>query len=66
MRRGFSGTTALGMWVIWPERRKAWEYSARTASLFELEESTKRLSGSGVEMEIRIDEMWADMDHSNP
>ncbi len=50
------------VWVIWPERRKAWEYSARAASLFELEESTKTLVGTGVEMEIRLDEMWADMD----
>jgi len=53
------------VWVIWPERRKAWEYSARTASLFDLEESTRTLAGTGVELEIRLDEMWTDMDQNN-
>jgi Uma2 family endonuclease len=54
------------VWVIWPERRKAWEYSVRITSLFELEESNKTLAGVGMELEIQLDEMWADMDLNNP
>ena len=49
------------VWVIWPEKRKAWEYSGLPSS-FELKEMTDVLSMFGMEVEIRLADMWAELD----
>ncbi len=47
-------------WVIWPERRQAWTYSSDL-----LNEPREYLTASfpnGSRIEIRLDEMWAELD----
>jgi Uma2 family endonuclease len=47
-------------WVIWPERRQAWMYRSE-----ELHEATETLSAAvpdGSVLEIRLPEMWAELD----
>jgi Uma2 family endonuclease len=46
------------VWVVWPEKRKAWEYSAHPSS-FELKEMTDALTV--LEVEIKLVDMWASL-----
>jgi hypothetical protein len=52
------------VWVIWPEKRKAWEYSTHPSS-FELKEITDVLTVFGMEVEIKLADMWAGLDRRN-
>jgi hypothetical protein len=47
-------------WVIWPERRQAWMYSAD-----HMMEATQSLTASlsdGGRIEVNLAEMWAELD----
>ena len=50
------------VWVIWPEKRRAWEY---WSNLSDLEEQRSELKGQlpdGEEIRISLAEMWATLD----
>jgi len=50
-----------GFWVIWPERRKAWEYSS--ADLVEAKDFlTVSLPGANEPLAVPLSEMWAELD----
>jgi len=48
-------------WIIWPERRKAWLYSAE--GVVEVRESlTAALRGGDTTMAIPLAEIWAELE----
>ena len=51
---------APACWVIWPERRQAWVYSA--ASMIEANETLTASLNDGSRIEVKLAEMWAELD----
>ena len=47
------------VWVIWPERRKAWEY--RPGDLVEKYDALLGKLPDGAEVRVSLEEMWEDM-----
>jgi Uma2 family endonuclease len=47
-------------WVIWPERRQAWMYSAH--EMIEAKESLAASLSDGSRVEVNLAEMWAELD----
>jgi Uma2 family endonuclease len=47
-------------WVIWPEKRKAWEY--RTDDLIQKQDALLSKLPTGEEIRVEIAPMWAELD----
>lgn len=47
-------------WVIWPERRQAWMYSAD--HMTEANETLTASLSDGSQIEVKLAEMWAELD----
>lgn len=47
-------------WIIWPERRKAWQYSSE--DLTEAKEILTAALPEGASVSIRLAEMWAELE----
>ena len=51
-------------WVIWPERRQAWMYSADW--MIEATETLTAPLSDGSRLEVKLAEMWAELEDPDP